>query len=85
MKSILADLKKALALVVKDAAGLSRPAVAASAAGIAAPIIAAVLGVDVTAAELAADLALAGGIAATLQKLTAVKAAPAPAPKPAGK
>jgi hypothetical protein len=78
----MTQIKQALRLVLSDLSGLSKPAVALSAAGIIAPIVAAIAGVDVTAAELAADLAVAGGIAATLQKLNIVKA-PAPAPVPA--
>jgi hypothetical protein len=80
------NVKQAIRLVLADLSGLSKPAVALSVAGVVAPIVAAVLGVDVTAAELAADLAVAGGIAATLQKLNVVKApAPVPAPVRAGK
>lgn len=77
MKNVLAAAK----LLLADATKLETPAVASAVAGVLAPIIAAVAGVDVTAAELAGDLVLFGGVAAVLQRLPAAKAANAkPAP-----
>lgn len=78
MKNALAALK----LLLADVAKLDAPAVATAAAGVLAPIIAAVAGVNVTAAELGADLFLAGTIAALLQKLTSGQAAAARKPAP---
>lgn len=60
-------------LAIADIAKLQTPALATAIAGGLAPIVAALLGVDVTAAELAGDLIAAGGVAALLQKLPAVK------------
>lgn len=80
MKKLLAALR----LVLADLSGLSKPAVASAVAGIVVPIAVAVCGVHVTAAEVGGWLIIAGGVAATLQKLTAI-APPAPAPAPAAK
>ena len=68
--------------VLADLAHLETPTIAAALAAVIAPIAVALAGVHVTAAELAGWLVIAGGVAATLQKLLAPKP-PAPAPKPA--
>lgn len=71
MKNLLAAIKLALA----DIAKLETPAMAAAVAGVVVPIIVAIAGVKVTAAEVGGWLILADGIAATLQKLPVVKQA----------
>lgn len=73
--SFLTDILDALKLVVEDLSSLSVPSKAIAAAGILAPIIAAVAGVNITAPVLAADLAVAGTVAATLDRLFLVKKA----------
>jgi hypothetical protein len=73
----------AVRLVLQDLSALETPAIATLVAGVLVPIIAAVAGVNITAAELAGWLALAGAAAATLQKLFSGQAAAARKPKPA--
>ena len=67
-------LLTAIKLVLADLAALERPAVAASLAGLLVPVVVAVAGVPVSAAEVAGWLVLAGGVAALLQKLASGKA-----------
>lgn len=69
------DILRAIQLVLDDVRRLGVPATATAAAGVLVPLIAAVAGLDVTAAELAGWLIAAGGVAATLEKLTVVKGA----------
>jgi len=78
MKNALAALKELGA----DVAQLSKPTLATAAAGLVLPILSAVGVVDLTAAELAGDLVLAGTASGVLEKLLA-KPAPAPTPPPA--
>ena len=71
MKKLLA----AVQLVLRDLKNLEKPAVAAAVAAIVVPILVAVFGVKLTAAEVGGWLLIAGGVAATLQKLTSGQAA----------
>ena len=65
MKKLLA----AVQLVLRDLKNLEKPAVAAAVAAIVVPILVAVFGVKLTAAEVGGWLLIAGGVAAaTLQK-----------------
>lgn len=68
-------------LIIADIAKLKTPALATGIAGIAAPAIAALLGVHVTAIELAGDLTVAGGIAGVVQNLLTGRATAALAAK----
>lgn len=68
------NILTAVKLVLADIAKLETPAVATAVAGIAVPIIVAIAGVKVTAAEVGGWLVIADSIAATFQKLPAAKA-----------
>lgn len=71
MQKVLAALK----LILADFAKLEAPTLATVVAGAVVPIIAAVAGANITAAELAGWLVLAGSLAATLQKVFSGQAA----------
>lgn len=62
----------AVKLVLADLAQLNKPAVASAIAAVAVPLLAAVAGLQVTAAEVGGWLLIAGAASATLQKLEAV-------------
>lgn len=78
MSKVLAALKELGA----DVAQLQKPTLAAAAAGLVLPILSAFGVVDITAAELAGDLVLAGAAAGVLEKLFG-KSTPAPPAPPA--
>lgn len=71
MKTVMAALK----LVLADIAKFQVPTYAVAVAGIITPIIVAVAGVHITAAEVGGWLVVAGAVAATVEKLTNGKAA----------
>lgn len=75
----MSNILAAVRLVLGDLSGLSKPAVASAIAGVVVPLAAGLAGVAITPAEVGGWLALAGSVAAILQKLAAVRA-PAPAP-----
>jgi redox-sensitive bicupin YhaK (pirin superfamily) len=81
VKNVLSAVK----LILGDIAQLQAPVLATAVATVLVPIIAAVAGANITAAELAGWLVLAGSVAATLQKVFSGQAAAArkPAPVPA--
>jgi hypothetical protein len=82
MTKVLAAGKQLL----DDIRQLSKPTLATAAAGLVLPILSAFGVVDLTAAEVAGDLVLAGGVAGVLEKLLGKPAPPpAPAKKSAGK
>lgn len=86
MQKTLAHLGAAAKLIIADVAQLDIPAVATGAAAVLAPIIAGLLGHNVSPEIIGADLLVAGGIATMLQKITSGKTAPVvnpPAPAPA--
>ena len=70
MKTVLAALK----LVLADLSKLSIPTYATAAAGVLAPIIAAIAGASVTPAEVGGWLLIAGGAAAAVEKLASGQA-----------
>lgn len=79
-------LTAAMRLVLADLAKLRVPSIAAAVAGPVVPLVVALVGVDVTAAEVGGWLTIAGAAAAMLQKLASGQAAahaaapPPPAP-----
>ena len=76
MKNLLAALRLVLADIASLGSTGNRALVGVIAGAIVA-VVAAVAGVHLTAAEVTGWLLIAAGIAATLEKLTAVKAAQA--------
>lgn len=73
MKNVLAALK----LVLADLTKLEVPTIATAVAGVAAPIVLALFNVDFAPGVIAGWLTLAGGAAATLQKIVSGQAAAA--------
>lgn len=71
MKNVTAAVR----LVLADLAKLRVPSIAAAVAGPVVPLVAALAGVDVTAAEVGGWLTIAGTAAAMLQKLASGQAA----------
>lgn len=59
---------------------LSIPSIAVAVAGVAAPIVAGVLGADFSAAILTPYLVMVGGVAAVLDKILSGQPAPTPTP-----
>jgi hypothetical protein len=70
MKQVLAALK----LVLADIAGLQTVTKAAAVAAIVVPIAASIAGAHLTVAEVTGWLAIAGGVAAALEKVTSGQA-----------
>lgn len=71
MQKVLVALK----LLVQDIAKLGVPTVATAVAGVLAPIVAAVAGANVTTAEVAGWLVIAGAVAGVVENLTSGRAA----------
>lgn len=76
MQNVLAAVK----LILGDIAQLHVAALATAVAAVLAPIVAAVAGANITAAELAGYLVIAGGVAGVLQKILSGQAAAARKP-----